>query len=121
MNTFAEILKVQMKISGVSMEKLCEGLCSQSLFTRICNGERTADKLLRDRLMQRLCISETRYESFLFQEEYDGWKQRQTIVNCINQGKLDQAERLLLEYKKQISVEKKLEQQFYMTMEAQIL
>ena len=81
MNAFAEVLKAQMKISGVSMEKLCEGLCSQSMFTRICNGERNADKLLRDRLMQRLGVSDTRNESFLFQDEYVGWKQRQQIVN----------------------------------------
>ena len=121
MNAFAKVLKAQTKISGVSIEKLCEGLCSQSMFTRICNGERNTDKLLRDRLMQRLGVSDTRNESFLFRDEYVGWKQRQQIVNCMNRGELEQAEELLLEYKRRASMENRLEQQFCLVMEIQIL
>lgn len=121
MNAFANVLKAQMKISGVSIEKLCEGLCSQSMFTRLCNGERNTDKLLRDRLMQRLGVSDTRNESFLFRDEYDCWRQRQQIVNFIIRDELEQATELLTVYRQRASAENKLEQQFCLVMEAQIL
>lgn len=121
MNAFADILKAQMKKTGVSIEKLCEGLCSQSMFTRICNGERSADKLLRERLMQRLGLSDTRNESFLFRDEYEEWKLRQHILNSIVREQFDRAEELLRKYKSRVSMENHLERQFCLVMETQIL
>lgn len=121
MNGFADILKTQMKKMGVSTEQLCEGLCSQSMFARICSGERSADKLLRERLMQRLGLSDTRNESFLFRDEYEEWKLRQQILNAINREQFDRAEELLRKYKSSMSMNNNLEQQFCLVMEMQIL
>ena len=121
MNEFADLLKAQTKKRGVLIEALCEGLCSQSMFTRICNGERSADKLLRERLMQRLGLSDTRNESFLFRDEYEKWKLRQQILNCINREQFEQAEELLQKYKSRVSMKNNLEQQFCLVMETQIL
>lgn len=121
MNTFAEVLKTQTINLGISIEELCEGLCSQSMFARICNGERSADKLLRERLMQRLGISDTRNESFLFRDEYDMWKLRQQMVNSMNREQYKQVEELLQEYKSKASMENPLEQQFCLVMEVQLL
>lgn len=121
MNEVADLLKAQTKKRGVLIEALCEGLCSQSMFTRICNGERSADKLLRERLMQRLGLSDTRNESFLFRDEYEKWKLRQQILNCINREQFEQAEELLQKYKSRVSMKNNLEQQFCLVMETQIL
>lgn len=121
MNAFAEVLKVQTRKKGVSVGKLCEGLCSQSMYTRICNGERVADKLLRERLMHRLGLSDTRNESFLFRDEHLAWKQRQRILNRINREQFVQAGKLLRQYKDHIALNNNLEQQFCMVMEMQIL
>ena len=121
MNTFAEVLKTQTINLGISIEELCEGLCSQSMFARICNGERSADKLLRERLMQRLGISDTRNECFLFRDEYDMWKLRQQMVNSMNREQYKRVEGLLQEYKGKASMENPLEQQFCLVMEVQLL
>lgn len=77
---YCELLKSQLQISNVSIEKLSEGLCSTSMLSRICNGERTANKMMRDRLMQRLGLADDRNENFIFREEYEKWKIRQKIV-----------------------------------------
>lgn len=121
MNGFEEVLKEQMKKIEISVEDLCEGLCSQSMFARICSGERSADKLLRERLMQRLGLSDTRNESFLFRDEYEEWKLRQQILNAINREQFHRAEELLQKYKSSVSMNNNLEQQFCMVMEMQIL
>ena len=121
MNTFTEVLKIQLRNKEISIEQLCEGLCSQSMFVKICNGERSADKLLRERLLQRLGVSDTRNESFLYRDEYDAWKLRQQIVNHINREQYKQAEEFLEEYKSKAAMENKLEQQFCLVMEVQLL
>ena len=121
MNTFAEVLKTQTRNLEIPIEELCEGLCSQSMFARICNGERSADKLLREHLMQRLGISDTRNESFLFRDEYDMWKLRQQMVNSMNREQYKRVEGLLQEYKGKASMENPLEQQFCLVMEVQLL
>lgn len=121
MDTFIEVLKTQLRDKEISIEQLCEGLCSQSMFVKICNGERSADKLLRERLLQRLGVSDTRNESFLFRDEYDAWRLRQQIVNHINREQYKQAEEFLEEYKSKAAMENKLEQQFCLVMEVQLL
>lgn len=121
MNAFADVLRAQTGRKGVTVGKLCEGLCSRSMFTRICNGERTANKLLRERLMHRMGLSDTRNESFLFRDEYSAWKHRQQILDKINREQFDKAEELLKKYRSGISDENNLEQQFCIVMELQIL
>ena len=120
MSGFTEVIKTQMENKGISKTQLCEGLCSQSMFVKICNGERGADKLLRERLLQRLGVSDTRNESSLYRDEYDAWRLRQQIVNHINREQYKLAEGLLEEYKSKAAMENKLEQQFGLVMEVQL-
>ncbi len=116
---YCELLKSQLQIANVSIEKLSEGLCSPSMLSRICNGERTVNKMMRDRLMQRLGLADDRNENFIFREEYEKWKIRQKIVVLINEEDLVVAEELLDTYEKDIS--NKVEQQFCQVMRIQIL
>ena len=115
---YCELLKKQIKISNVSIEKLSEGLCSPSMLSRICNGERTANKMMRDRLMQRLGMADDRNENFIFNEEYKKWKIRQRIVILINEENLVEAEELLNVYEKNLC--NKVEEQFVQVMRIQI-
>lgn len=115
---YCELLKKQLKFSNVSIERLSEGLCSPSMLSRICNGERTANKMMRDRLMQRLGLADDRNENFIFKEEYEKWKIRQKIVVLINEEDLLAAEELLNAYEKDIC--NKVEKQFSQVMRIQI-
>lgn len=116
---FCELLKKQLQISNVSIEKLSEGLCSPSMLSRICNGERTPNKMLRDRLMQRLGLSDDRNENFIFLEEYEKWTIRQKIVVLINKEDFLPAEKLLEAYEKDIT--NHVQRQFCQVMRIQIL
>lgn len=116
---YCELLRTQLQASNVPMEQLCEGLCTPGMLSRICSGERTANKMMRDRLMQRLGLAEERNESFLFREEYDRWKLRQKIVVRLMEEDLEVAEGLINTYEKDIS--NVVEQQFCQVMRIQIL
>ena len=124
---FGVFLRRQRKRGGVSLEALAEGLCSFGELARIERGERIAGKPLRDRLLQRLGISPGCYENFLFGEDYERWEKRQKLLYAVSRKDLESADKLLGEYRKQYEADPektviwRLERQFSLSMEAQIL
>lgn len=113
----------------LNLEQLSEGLCTPSTLARIEKGERTPDKLLRDRLLLRVGISPDTYESFLFGDDFAPWKLRQQIANAVAKRQNEQARLLLSDYHRLYvqataeteTVYERLEQQFCQSMEAQLL
>lgn len=80
---------------NVSMNVVCDGICDQSVMSRIENGEREVSKLVQDRLLGRLGVAPENFENMVFSDEYERWKVRQKIVNLIMNEKIDSAEELL--------------------------
>lgn len=117
---FGDYVSTLRKKQNISLGQLCDGLCSESMMSRIEAGERAADKLLQDRLLGRLGVVPENYENFLYYREYKRWKERQNIVVCILNREIDKARMLLEEYQNHYSMENKLERQFYLTMLVQI-
>lgn len=115
---------------NVSMNVVCDGICDQSVMSRIENGEREVSKLVQDRLLGRLGVAPENFENMVFSDEYERWKVRQKIVNLIMNEKIDSAEELLekmysentlCERRKMIEdLDAVLEMQFYYAMKAQI-
>lgn len=105
---------------NLSMEQLCEGLCSPRMVWYLESGERMPDKLVQDAILERLGIGAEDYEHFLDYKEYRRWEARQHILHSITFEKLEQAESLLEEYRGAHDMEDKLEKQFYLSMLAQI-
>lgn len=64
------------QMHGVTLNQLAEGLCSESEMQRIEKGERLPEKLMRDRIMARMGISDDNYEDYLQTEEYERWALR---------------------------------------------
>lgn len=118
---FTTILKKQLEKKEISLNSLCEGLCSESMLFYFCKGERTASKLLQDRLLDRLHVSDIRSENFLFEDEYRKWKLRRQIVKRVNIGAFEEAETYLQEYQDQLTFKDNLEQQFCLVMRIQML
>jgi len=124
---FGVFLQKHRTMCEVTYEQLSEGLCSASELKRIEKGERPAGKALRDRLLYRLGIGPDVYENFLFEEDYVQWKRRQQLLYEISRGEEETALRLLEEYRakyasgEQTDVNSRLERQFCLCMEAQIL
>lgn len=105
---------------NVTMEQLCEGLCSRRMAWYLESGERAPDKLLQDRILERLGVGAEDYEYFLFYDEYDRWVARQRILHNITYEKWERAEQLLREYSDSYDMGNVLEKQFYLSMLAQI-
>lgn len=118
---FFALLEQSMEQQGVSAKKLSEGICSVSMISRVRQGERVPDQMLRDRLMNRLGISEERSENFLCYEDYIKWKARMTILKCVDYKETAKARRLLVEYARSEDFAHSIEQQFYHAMDAQLM
>ena len=108
-------------VQEVPEEKISEGLCSVSMISRIRQGERTPNKMMRDRLVARLGLADDRNENFLGYEEYVKWKLRYRILTCIEDENFAEAEKLLCHFTKDDDFNNPLEQQFYYMMQVQIL
>lgn len=79
---------------GITQEKLAEGLCTGAHLARIESGEREADKLLTDALLQRLGKPADLFMRFLDEQEVQNYRKRKQILNRIQQG--DEREAILL-------------------------
>lgn len=115
---------------NVSMNVVCDGICDQSVMSRIENGEREVSKLVQDRLLGRLGVAPENFENMVYADEYGYWKARQEIISLIQHEKMDEADKLL----EKMAVQEKLFEsgdaaenidinlklQFYMAMKAQI-
>lgn len=80
---------------NVSMNVVCDGICDQSVMSRIENGEREVSKLVQDRLLGRLGVAPENFENMVFSDEYERWKVRQKIVNLIMNEKIVQRKNFL--------------------------
>lgn len=113
---FHNTLSTIRQLRNVSLEQLSQGLYDVSMMQRIEKGERLPEKLMRDRIMARLGVSEELYEDYLFPKEYHSWCMRRDILTCVENKDFDKLELYLKEYKnlkKICSVEK----QFYETIQ----
>ena len=120
MKSFGDLLKELREKQQVTLEKLGVGLCDPGKLSRIENGKAEADKLLKDRLLDRLGVAEENYENFLYYSDYKVWKERQDIIHNLLYGKLEEAKQLLEEYRNTYSMELPLQYQFYLSMLAQV-
>lgn len=100
---------------GIPLIQLAQGLCSVNYLNQIENGEREADKLLTDAILQRLGKPAELFERILDGKEFRRWQKRQTILTRLRQGKADQVQELIVAYPTEESGV--LDQQFARTAE----
>ena len=77
---FHVFLAIMRKERGVTLKQLADGLCSESEMKRIVAGERLPEKLMRDRIMERLGVSAVNFEDYLQPDEYERMLLRQQIL-----------------------------------------
>lgn len=118
--SFGIMLKELREKKNVTLEQLGAGLCDLGKLSRIENGMADAEKLLRDRLLDRLGVAAENYENFLYYREYKAWKERQTMVHSMIQGRLEETKQLLEKYWCENSMEEQLKYQFYLSIVVQI-
>lgn len=80
---FHVFLNLMRKKHNVTMEEVCEGICSKSMMNRVETGERLPDKLTRDRLLQRMGVAQETYQDYLMGEEYETYELRESLLNSL--------------------------------------
>lgn len=95
---FHGFMTMMRQMHNVTLEQVCDGLCTVSMMNRIESGQRLPDKLTRDRIMLRLGVAMEGYEDYLTQEEYEEWKLRQKIVKCLDHKDHGHTKKYLDEY-----------------------
>lgn len=103
-----------------SLHQVCTGICCESGMHRFENGNRVAEKLVRDRLTARMGISCEQYEDYLQPKEYVRWEQRLRIIKAIEKKDLKTAKRELSKYT-EFSNLNRTNQQFMEAMRYMIL
>lgn len=134
---FSDYINTLRKKNGVSLQSLCEGLCSFQELSYLENGTRKLDRLLEDMLLERLGIGAEDDEYYLNPAEYQRWLWRLRILHNISFEQFQKAASLLEEYRSfyngvaenapidnisisNIPATDKIERQFYFSMLAQI-
>lgn len=91
-------LKALREMNKVPQAAVSKGICTVSGMNRFENGNRLAEKLMRDRLTSRLGISGEKYEDYLQPKEYVKWEHRLRIVKAIEERKLSKVKAALCDY-----------------------
>lgn len=113
-------LRALREMNQVSQEAVSIGICTVSGMNRFENGNRIAEKLMRDRLTARMGISGEKYEDYLQPKEYVLWQHRLRIVKAIEKRKLGLAKKELHSYE-QLPRLNDLNKQFVEAMRFMIL
>ena len=100
------------KEAKIPQKRLCKGLCSVQLLSKIELEERTPDMLLLEALMQRLGKSPEKLEIILSLEEYQHIEARDEIEDALRFGKLEEAEEKLNVYLKKYEHEGIMQQMY---------
>lgn len=122
---FSGFLNLMRKKHKITMEEVCEGICSKSMMNRVETGERLSDKLTRDRLLQRMGVAQETYQDYLMGEEYETYELRESLLNSIEDNHYLKSQCAFKAYenwwnthgKEEMS---KVEKQFFLAMKYQL-
>lgn len=118
---FHDFLAGMRKGKGVTLERLSSRLCSAEMLSRIEAGERMPDKLMRDRLMERLGFENDGFEDYLQPEEYEVWQTQEKLLRAVEAKETAEAERLLGLLEQADRKENAVLSQFCLAMRAQLM
>ena len=111
-----DLLKKARMLREVSQEKLGEGIYSAVIIGRIEKGDFSTERVMIDRLLERLGESSYDYEAYIDVEAYNEWKAQLFLVDALNRVALSEAEQLLKEYETQYKENNVISKQFYLVM-----
>ena len=118
---FAKLLKNIRTEEKVSLDQLAMGLMSASQLVKIENGERPINKNIRDRLLERLGVAKELYENLLDLCDFEEWDYKKKILSAIQDKKIEDAYRLLKEYRAHLRENDRINHQFILAMWGEVL
>lgn len=108
------LLKDARREKGITQEKLCYGLCSKSMLSKIENGKKYPTEMLFTTLMERLGKDAERCNILGTTRDIQKKYARMRIAQCIRGCKYENLQKELMEYSTLYSKEDKLSRQFYL-------
>ena len=102
---------------NISIDKLRDGVCSEAVLRRIEAGERGTEFFVLERLISRLGSSSNKIELIQDEKDYELLILREKLNGKLETKNYDEAEKLLVEYKKIADKGNNLQLQYIETIE----
>ena len=124
-DVYVEMLIDARNKQDLSTAVMVEGLYTTDMFYLVEQGRRQLDRITAKHLLERVGVDNGNYEHYLDYLDYYEWRLRMAIINAIEDNLLDEAVRLLIEYKtyddcKTNDIRNRIKKQFILFMEIQI-
>ncbi len=113
---FGAFIRSVRKKQHIIQEELGDGIYNIALISRIEQGKFLPNKLIRDRLLERLGESSYDYETYLEVEDYKQWQVQNVLIYSLDVMELCKVEELLQQYEKRYKEKNKVSKQFYFVM-----
>lgn len=97
---------------GITIEQLCDGICSESMLKLFELGHRELSSFAMFRLMERLEYGEGTLQYFMKKQEFEQWKSRMEILDAIRRKDYDCAEEKIAWWKQKVKGNDKFAKQF---------
>ena len=97
---------------NISVEELCEGICSRSFLSRVEMGQRGYEKIVAEALLQRLGFASDRMLYFLNKQEQQWLMVKEKLIEVINKNDFVNANFYMEEYRKITYKKSRLHKQF---------
>ena len=99
-NNIGKVIRFLREERGISIKKLCRGLCSESMLMRYETGERLPDSWMAERLLGRLGKSMNQIERMTSNEEYGNIQIQMEIGELLEKEHWKEAEHMLCQYER---------------------
>lgn len=114
------MLSYYRKKEKLTLDKICDGLCSPVTLERIEKGERIADSLLGELLLERIGKEAEQFELLLNDEDYALWHTRKEMQESIEIQDYECLRRQTTEYRAMLKGCSNLHEQFCLFCETMI-
>ncbi len=116
-NQIGKVICLERIKAGVSVDQLCQGICSRSYLARIESGERGCEKIMSEALLQRLDVPQERFLYFLNNREYERLCAREKLYEAVDSGLEEEYRIAREEYIRITQGQSRLHEQFLLLSE----
>lgn len=114
-----DIVRIRRRMLGMTMQQLCDGICSERTVSRLERNEKKPQKAVAVQLMERLGLSSEFMRTEIVTSSHQAKEQFKELKLAQNNRDLQRAEELLEELKRQLDMEISLNRQNMQRREAQ--
>ena len=105
----------------LTLNQVCDGICSASTLMRLEDGVRCVDSLTSSLLLERIGKEVCQFEQLLNDQDYDLWRARESILEHMQKKDYVRVREELLHYRKMENFNSDLHEQFCLYQEVVML